>query len=219
MIHHNSPRKGGVPFALRCERELARLRERLYREPRTVRTVNAFALIAPRYIRLRSLRDPSTRSGRTLGVSGGKSNHAGFALIEALIAIALVGLVLVSIFGLQNAVFERTTYHAQRLQRMMMVANVLTNPDENQKIKEKKGKKKLKEEVKTFKVTYQVAKPPTTITFQIAGLKNKKFETLKNVRIFMCSFTWEGMRGQEKDAIVGFIYQPPKAKKQKEDEQ
>lgn len=142
------------------------------------------------------------------------THKPGFSLIEALMAIALAGIVLVAIFGLQNSVFDRTTYHSQRLQRMMMIVSVLADPSSAKPLKEKGIDKKIKEgEDQPIKEVYTVDEPPMTVTMKINRPKNKKLHEFKHIKQMTCSFEWQSLLGKEQDALTTFFFQPPQQEK------
>ncbi len=127
-------------------------------------------------------------------------------------ATAMMGLVLTAIFGLQSIIIERDSYHAQRLERMFLITNVLADPQSAKPIKEKGLDKKLQEAQEKIKLSYDVQEPPTVVTFERAPLKNKRFEAFKNIQQITCSFSWQGMYGQEKDQLVALFFKLPEQK-------
>jgi len=130
------------------------------------------------------------------------NNHKrGFSLIEAVIAIAVMGILLVSILSLQNNAFRSDiTYNAQ-LERILLLKNVLYSPEMCRE-----------EHDKEFEKKQNIDAPKTEIkidSFDLKDLPNKLLKKLMYVKKIIIEATWEGLFGKENEQLLFFKFNKP----------
>ncbi len=130
------------------------------------------------------------------------NNHKrGFSLIEAVIAIAVMGILLVSILSLQNNAFRSDiTYNAQ-LERILLLKNVLYSPEMFRE-----------EHDKEFEKKQNIDAPKTEIkidSFDLKDLPNKLLKKLMYVKKIIIEATWEGLFGKENEQLLFFKFNKP----------
>ena len=132
-----------------------------------------------------------------LAKAGSSSNHAGFTLIEVLLALAIIGLVLTPIF-LGQAFIVRSNGRASRYLASLFAAKKYLAETElglSAEVSETASEKKI-DNPRTV-LRYELKKIPPT-----SSLKN-----FKNVLIERVS--WADMRTPKKqDSILTFLYKP-----------
>jgi prepilin-type N-terminal cleavage/methylation domain-containing protein len=131
-------------------------------------------------------------------------HRSGFTLIEVVIAIALVGVMMTSIFALMNSSF-RSTYDINSLvYRIFYIKNGFFDPEYQNSIQ--------KDPSKIF--DKRIEDPSVDITFSAKKSKNKSIEnSFKNVYRILSMGKWQALKFYE-ESIVGFQYiAPPKKEK------
>lgn len=113
-------------------------------------------------------------------------SHEGFSLIEAIIAIAIIGIFFVSIVSLQLGSFRKDAGYNEQIERILLLKNVLYSPEIIRDQHDKKAEKEL-----------QIKDPLTEITLDIT-LQEKK----NNLEHIIAQATWDGLIGKEKEKLL-----------------
>lgn len=123
---------------------------------------------------------------------------SGFTLIEALLAMAIIGLVLTPIFMNQTAVSRTTARAARRLAQIFAAKKVLID-----------NEMALAPDVQQFTNEKKLERPPTTFTYELKKIpENSAFKKFNNV--LMQTVSWTNARDKKKtlEKLVTFIYKP-----------
>lgn len=134
-----------------------------------------------------------------------KNHKRAFSLIEALVAIAVIGIVLTSVYALIGVVFRNDVTNAARVYRTLLLKNTLSNPELFKKDEEKREA-----------IKQRIAEPPTTITIDAGRpteAKLSKYATLEQVT---ATASWQSFLGNEKAILVKMRFVPPPDQKGKE---
>ncbi len=126
----------------------------------------------------------------------------GFTLIEVMISLAIIGLVLTALSGLQIGLMRTAVQSSERLKRIREVVAFFNEA----RVKEPETGKKVISENKelNLKLTYEHKRPP----------KESSLFKLKDLMIERVSAQWEGRgpkaraRTSMQDRFVTFIYKP-----------
>jgi len=125
----------------------------------------------------------------------------GFSLIEAVIAIAVIGIIMVSVFSLQHVVFRKDILHNDRLTRIFLLKNALYDPavmreDHDQSIKKER----------------RIKDPVTEIKMIVGKMAGKVFTKFKHVQRIVAQALWEGLDGKEQEELLFLRFEVPKQK-------
>ena len=128
-------------------------------------------------------------------------NQDGFSLIEAVIAIAIIGIVMVTIFTLQQTVFRKDIRNNERLSRIFLLKNTLYDPAiiREQHDQELKKEKRVKE-------------PPTEIKLIVGKMGGKVFIRFKYIERIIARALWEGLVGKEQEELLLLRFKVPEQK-------
>lgn len=127
-----------------------------------------------------------------------KNCKKGFTLVEVIIAIAIVGMMMTSIFALLNSAF-RSTYETNSLiTRIFYIKNSFFSPEDQNAIQKDPSKE----------ITKKIENPATAIIFKATKPKNKFIENnFKNSYLITATGKWEALKTEE-ESIIGFKYIP-----------
>lgn len=128
------------------------------------------------------------------------SVRSGFSLIEVVIALAVMGIMLVTLFALQQTVLQTTFTQADTLRRMLLIKNTLYDPE---LMRELSGDSK--------KVEHKVKEPLTTITMESVQEINKLFRDLP-LDVFTVTARWQDMFGDQTESAMALRVKPPESK-------
>ena len=134
-----------------------------------------------------------------------KNHKSGFSLIEVVIAVAMIGTILTSIYALQHALLKRDFLSTGELQRMLLIKNVLYDPS----VMRDNPAEELKKDI-------QIKEPKTAVTVKKVSFKNKALKDIKTLDLIRVRAAWESVFGAEiiEAGILSFN-EPKKDKKKK----
>jgi hypothetical protein len=130
-------------------------------------------------------------------------NKIGFSFIEIVMSIAIVGMLLISIFNLQSGLIRNIFDDHSRISRIFYIRN-LFGYENYQKLKKEKV---LKIDLKDPATNLIAQMQPTPANSEVT----KRFE---NVYLIKATGSWTGVLGKQEETIIGFVHRPKK-KKQK----
>jgi len=128
-------------------------------------------------------------------------NQDGFSLIEAVIAIAIIGIVMVTIFTLQQTVFRKDIRNNERLSRIFLLKNTLYDPTV---IREQHDQELKKEQ--------RIKEPPTEIKLIVGKMGGKVFTRFKYIERIIARALWEGLVGKEQEELLLLQFKVPEQK-------
>ncbi len=125
----------------------------------------------------------------------------GFTFVEVIIAVAIIGMVLTSLFTLQTGLFNSTFNNYSKISRIFFIKNFFFNFETREKLnKNKIIKKELKD-------------PPTKLTFELKNLNEKSaVKKYENIFLLKSSASWRGLINQQEENMIYFIYEKLKEK-------
>ena len=106
-------------------------------------------------------------------------NQSGFSLIEAIIAIAVMGIILVGVFSVQQVVFKKDVMSTDRLSRILLLKNVLYDPTI---MREEHDQEIQKEQ--------RIKEPPTNIKLIMGKMKEKTLKSFKYIIYIFKIILW-----------------------------
>lgn len=126
----------------------------------------------------------------------------GFSFIEVIISLAMMGILLVSLFALQQASMQASFTSTNILRRILLLKNTLYDPAfvrENHD-QELKKEQKIKEPATTIKL---VMNKPT-----IESLKNLELERIR------AQASWDDIMGKQDESLlfIKFVRPEPKGR-------
>jgi len=121
-----------------------------------------------------------------------------FTLIEAVIAIAIIGIVVVGVFSLQQAVFRNDIVSNEQLSRVFLLKNALYDPavmreDHDQEIKKEQ----------------RIKEPPTEIKLIVGKATGKLLKAFKYIERIVAQAKWEGIIGSEQEELLFLRFKAP----------
>ncbi|HBR70697.1 TPA: hypothetical protein DIC20_01280 [Candidatus Dependentiae bacterium] len=123
-------------------------------------------------------------------------NHKGFSLIEAVIAIAIIGIFFVSVILLQMGSFQKDIRYSAQLERVLLLKNVLYSPEVIRDQHDKEVEK-----------IQEVKEPQTKITLDIK-LQEKK----NNLEHIIAQASWDGLVRKEEEKLLLLQFKVPQKK-------
>lgn len=134
-----------------------------------------------------------------------KNKKSGFTLIEVLLSTAIVGIVLIPIYGLQGRVMERIIKMAQSVQRVVVGFDFFLEAQTKLSEKEKKFEKKSED-------------PVLQLTFNVEDISGKSTlgKQFNNLRLEKAEWEWAVDGKKSTDELVAFTFIPPEPKPEKE---
>lgn len=130
-------------------------------------------------------------------------NHSqeGFSLIEAVIAIAVMGIILVGVFSVQQVVFKKDVMSTDRLSRILLLKNVLYDPTV---MREEHDQEIQKEQ--------RIKEPPTNVKLVMGKMKGETLKSFKYIERIVARATWEGIVKKEEEELLYLRFKAPKKK-------
>jgi prepilin-type N-terminal cleavage/methylation domain-containing protein len=129
-----------------------------------------------------------------------KNLNNGFSLIESVIAIAMVGTIMTAVYALQQAILERSFFNSSRLQRVLLLKNVLYSPEVMRDDSAEKLEKKR-----------EIKEPQTTIEVKRATFENQALKDIKTLEIIRATASWEGFWDTESLELGILRFEEPKS--------
>lgn len=131
------------------------------------------------------------------------SIHKAFSLIEATIAIAIVGIVLVAAFGLQQTVLLTSFDRANLLRQVVLIKNALYDSEFLRGLSD--GKDKIEQRDKNLQTTVVVER--------IQG--GSKIFADKQLEQFIAKSRWDTAFGIQEESLLLVRFKVPESKEQK----
>lgn len=132
-------------------------------------------------------------------------NHSisGFGLVEALIAVVIIGTLLSALLALQSTVFQQTVKMYRRVNNIFLVKKMLAEHIYfAQKVPEKKSK------------TIAEPLPSTQLMYEGKGVGGQgRFEKFDNLYRIKVVGKWKDLVGPHEQSMVGFVFEPEQKKK------
>ncbi len=125
-------------------------------------------------------------------------NHSAFSLIEALIAVAVMGIVLASAYALLSVVFRSDVTNAAHVYRTLLLKNTLSNPELFKQTEEKRTA-----------IKKQIAEPPTTIEVTFGRPSEGRLSKYATLEQASAAATWQSFLGHEKATLLKLWFVPP----------
>jgi hypothetical protein len=116
-------------------------------------------------------------------------NKAGISFIEVMCALALLSITLISLSALQSSLLRNALKSANRVERSILIKNILYEARENNEIT-------LEKEENGFKIKY--TQQPLTDSSPLIRYKNLFIEKV--------TITWSGLFGESTDELITYIY-------------
>lgn len=136
-----------------------------------------------------------------------KRAHAGFTVIEAMVAIAIIALSLGSLFTLQTTIFTRLGQAYMRVSRFFIAKNMLM-----EEVVDQEGPvSSVREE--------QIKDPKTKLTLTGKKVEDPAFKQFPHLQRIQVTSEWATMVGKQREILVSFVYRPPEEKKESDKEQ
>ena len=125
-------------------------------------------------------------------------------LMEALIAVAIVGMVLIPLFGLQSKIGQKIRQRSHELQRILYI-NTITHD----------ARKEQTPAQTTYTVTQQKTDPTTTITYQLEPVaKNSSLAAMKKLYGEKITLQWTEYGKVRTEQFAHIVYKPESEIKQ-----
>lgn len=126
-------------------------------------------------------------------------NHNGFTLIEVLISVALIGIIMISIFALESTMFRAIVRWSHRVERMLHVVPFIARTRLDTQQSEKKEAEK------------EIRKPKTAVRYSRADLpKESSLGALQGLEKEEVALSWTEFQTKRSDAYVAFVYNQKK---------
>ena len=135
-----------------------------------------------------------------------KNNKLGFTLIEVLFSTAIVGVVLIPIYGLQGQVMERIVGAANSVQRMFAAFDFFLDAQDKLGEDEKKIERKSED-------------PPMQMTFTVEDVSGKSTlgKMFNNLHIEKASWEWNVAGKKRSNEFITIVFEPPEPEPEKEE--
>lgn len=119
-------------------------------------------------------------------------------LIEALISIAIVGILLIPLFGLQSKISERVRQRSHEIDRILYI-NMITYD----------ARKDQTPIQTTQTITQQKSDPTTTITYQLEPIKQESsLFPIKNLYCEKITLQWNEFGKIKTEQFAHIVYRP-----------
>lgn len=124
-------------------------------------------------------------------------NNYGFTLVEVMIAMTFIGLVMTSVFVLQNSALRSIATWSRRVERFVLgVAFMAESRKEGEK-EPTLDKQKIIENPKT-RMQYRMIEVP----------KESTFKDMKDLYLERVNLTWQEGAQKKQDTFIMFHYRP-----------
>lgn len=135
-----------------------------------------------------------------------KNKKSGFTLIEVLMSTAIVGIVLIPVYGLQGQVMERIVKMANSVQRMFAGFDFFLDAQTKLGENEKKLEKKIED-------------PSLQLVFKVEDISNKSTlgKEFNNLQLEHVEWEWLVEGKKRTDELVAFRFIPPEPEPEKEE--
>lgn len=137
-----------------------------------------------------------------------KNKKPGFTLIEVLLSTAIVGIVLIPIYGLQGQVMERIVKMAHSVQRIFAGFDFFLEAQAKLGEKEKKLEKKIDDPALELRFNVEELSGKTAIGKQFNNLQLEKVE-----------WQWVVDGKKRTDELIALRFIPPEPKSEKEEKE
>ena len=129
-------------------------------------------------------------------------NKNGFTFIEVVITVAIIGIMMTSIFGLQNGMFKSVFNGYSKISRIFYIKNLFFEPSNLEKLQKDKSIKK------------DLTEPQTNIVFELKKLSDKSSfsKRFENVNLLKATGKWRGLFKEQEETLISFVYIKPKKK-------
>jgi prepilin-type N-terminal cleavage/methylation domain-containing protein len=126
------------------------------------------------------------------------NTHSGFSFIEVVIALAVIGILLTSIFAVQQAMMQASFSSTNTLRRVLLLKNVLYDPTI---VREKHDEERKTEQ--------RIKEPPARVRLVIDKPVQKRLKALELERI-RAQVQWEDFIGRQEELLLLFKMVLPK---------
>lgn len=137
-----------------------------------------------------------------------KNKKSGFTLIEVLFSTAIVGIVLIPVYGLQGQIMARIVKAANSAQRMFVAFDFFLDAQSKLDENEKKIEKKSDD-------------PPMQMAFALKDIPGKSSlgKEFNNLRLEKASWEWQVDGKKRTGELVSIMFEPPKPEPEKEEKE
>ncbi len=127
-------------------------------------------------------------------------SEAGFTLIEAMIAVAIIGIILVPMFLLQGTILQEVGRRSHELRRMFFARQFFSE-----------ARQKQSENAIEYALEKKEENPPTLLAYTLGSIpKNSSLKDTYNLYIERVTATEQGERFGQK--LVHFVFKPEREK-------
>lgn len=127
----------------------------------------------------------------------------GFSFIEVTLTIAIIGMMITTLFSLQFGAFRNVTLEHAILSRIFYIRNIYFDPENFQKLQKDKT------------LTQDIAEPKMKMISKYSEVPEKSEIAKKfdNIYLIKSTGSWQGMQTEQQETLVGFVYVKPKEEK------
>lgn len=130
----------------------------------------------------------------------------GFAMVEVIIAVALMATILTSIYTLQSSIFKAVSQKHSAIERIFKLRNLFFDYNLLDKFRESPAD--------TILLDQEIKDPKMKINFAASSAATQEYPFLYNLN---ATGKWQGMYKQEEELVLGIVFAhiPPDASKDK----
>lgn len=132
-----------------------------------------------------------------------RSLNKGFSLIEAMLAVTMMGMILAPLFLLEGTVFDGVTRITEQFRRYLFAHNFLYQVAREQSPK-----------VREFSLEQKKDIPPTTLQYKLKKVSDGVFKNQKNLYRQEVLISTKDAKIQ-KDSLVTYLFKPTELKNEK----
>lgn len=129
-------------------------------------------------------------------------NKNGFTFIEIVITVAVIGIMMSAIFGLQSGMFRSIFGNYSKVSRIFYIKNLFFEPANLEKLQKDKIIKKDLSDPAT-NIVYELKKP---------GDKSGYSKRFENINLLKATGKWKGLFKEQEEMLISFVYIKPKKK-------
>lgn len=165
--------------------------------------MNLIVIVTRRGTMLSAGKGPSVRLPAVAFGYGGHGG-TGFVLTEVLLAMAVIGIALTPLFGLQSNMLRSITRVASRIQRLFLAEDFLQNSRATF----------LKEaDTQESKQEKKIVDPATALFYDAKAVKDESaFKSLPGILQEQTEMQWQDGVTKRREILVTYIYKPEKKK-------